>query len=65
MFASSHCTSVPGVAVVPLGARLRALSRAFGRRPARIDLAGLSVEMKRDLGFADGRPSLPRNPLRD
>jgi len=65
MSSSSHCTSVPAVAGAPLVARLRWLARAFDRRVERIELSGLSVEMKRDLGFADGRPSSPRDPLRD
>jgi hypothetical protein len=37
----------------------------LGRRLPKLDLASLSLEMKRDLGFADGRASPRRDPLRD
>jgi len=65
MSASSRCASASPVAVTPLSASLRWLARAVDRRIQRIELVGLSDEMKRDLGFADGRVSPPRDPLRD
>jgi hypothetical protein len=65
MFISSHYRSAFVATGAPLGTGLRRLARAFERRIQRLDLAGLSEEMKRDLGFADGRVSPPRDPLRD
>lgn len=35
------------------------------RRLPRLDLAGLSEELRRDLGFQDGHISPPRDLLRD
>lgn len=43
------------------------LARLAAPRPAltRLGTEGLSEHRLRDLGFADGRPAAPRDPLRD
>ncbi len=53
----------------PSAAWLRLTPAAWLRRrercAARLDAEGVSQEMKRDIGLADGRASPPRDPLRD
>jgi hypothetical protein len=36
-----------------------------GRRPPRLHISELPEALRRDLGFADGHISPPRDPLRD
>ena len=65
MSASSHCAPVSGTYSAPLSFSPHRLARAVVWRRQKLQLADLSEGMKRDLGFADGRASPLRDPLRD
>ena len=49
---------------LPGRSRLLRLFR-HGRHLPRVNVSDLSDELRRDLGFIDGRIAAPRNPLRD
>jgi len=60
-----HSRPAPWALGMSLVAGFRRLTQSPARRIPRLDSDGLSDEMKRDLGFADGRLAPPRDPLRD
>jgi hypothetical protein len=56
--------SAPALGRLPGRSRLLRLVR-HRLRPQRVHVSDLSDELRRDLGFIDGRITAPRNPLRD
>lgn len=64
MFAET-CASGRPVRRIQWFAALMAQFMAWRGRPRRLDLDEMPEARLRDLGFLDGRPHAPRDPMRD